>query len=144
MIDRREVTDDALDAPDGAEVHGMERVGEQWWRVARLHWIIPGGESGPGARPCNIDWIRSLVEQGYQAGARVFVKQLGARPYEDGPAHAARIPIPVECVHGYDVCPECDAADVMLELTDRKGGDPDEWPEDLRVREFPETAGGAA
>ena len=24
------------------------------------HWVIAGGESGPGARPCNIDWIRAI------------------------------------------------------------------------------------
>lgn len=26
---------------------------------------------------------------------------------------------------------------IKLDLNDPKGGDPDEWPEDLRVREFP-------
>jgi hypothetical protein len=26
---------------------------------------------------------------------------------------------------------------VPMRLRDRKGGDPDEWPEDLRVRQFP-------
>lgn len=99
--------------------------------------MIAGGESGPGARPCDVAWIRSLVDQCRAAGVAPFVKQLGAEPYEDGQAYAARIPIGVECEHGYDVCPKCDREAVALKLDDRKGGDPTEWPEDLRVREFP-------
>jgi protein gp37 len=42
---------------------------------AQLDWLIIGGESGPKARPCNVDWIRSLVNQGNTAGVPVFVKQ---------------------------------------------------------------------
>lgn len=26
-------------------------------------WVIVGGESGPGARPCEIDWIRQIIRQ---------------------------------------------------------------------------------
>jgi protein gp37/5-methylcytosine-specific restriction endonuclease McrA len=25
-----------------------------------LHWVIVGGESGPGARPCRVEWARSI------------------------------------------------------------------------------------
>jgi protein gp37 len=43
-----------------------------------LRWLVAGGESGPGARPCDVAWIRSLVAQ-CQAGSTIpFVKQLGA------------------------------------------------------------------
>ena len=110
-------------------------------RADGLHWIIAGGESGPGARPCFVPWIRELVDQGRFAGVPVFVKQLGARPIETRASFAARCAIPIECEHGYDVCPKCDAGVMVLKLGDRKGGDPNEWPEDLRVREFPETKG---
>ena len=41
-----------------------------------LDWLIIGGESGPKARPCNVEWIRSLVRQGQAAGVPVFVKQI--------------------------------------------------------------------
>lgn len=43
-----------------------------------IHWVIVGGESGPNARPCNLSWIRGVVEQCQGAGVPVFVKQLGA------------------------------------------------------------------
>ena len=44
----------------------------------RLDWIVVGGESGPGARPCDVAWIRSIVEQCRAAGVKAFVKQLGS------------------------------------------------------------------
>jgi len=43
-----------------------------------LHWVIVGGESGPRARPCDIGWIRSAVEQCKAGSVPVFVKQVGA------------------------------------------------------------------
>ena len=82
-----------------------------------LDWVIVGGESGPGARPFDIAWARSIVRQCKDARVPVFVKQLGSNP----------APLRVE------------AGSVLerLWLHDRKGGDMAEWPEDLRVREFP-------
>jgi protein gp37 len=79
-----------------------------------VKWVIVGGESGPGARPCDQEWVRSIVRQCQEAGAALFVKQLGARP----------------------ICGLVPSMELLLQ--DRKGGDPAEWPEDLRVREFPE------
>lgn len=43
-----------------------------------LSWVIVGGESGPGARPMQLDWARSLVDQCQRTGVAVFVKQLGS------------------------------------------------------------------
>lgn len=45
-----------------------------------IRWVVVGGESGPGARACGVEWIRSLVQQGKAAGVPVFVKQLGGHP----------------------------------------------------------------
>jgi protein gp37 len=28
--------------------------------LTNIHWVIVGGESGPGARPMKIDWIREI------------------------------------------------------------------------------------
>lgn len=39
------------------------------------------GESGPGARPCDVGWIRDIVGQCRAAEVPVFVKQLGAREF---------------------------------------------------------------
>lgn len=84
--------------------------------MAPVDWVIVGGESGPGARPCNVEWIRDIVRQCKAAGVPCFVKQLGSNPImEPGP-------ITWPCEHP-------------------KGGEPDEWPEDLRVREFPNEKG---
>jgi protein gp37 len=47
-----------------------------------IDWVIGGGESGPNARPCNVEWIRSIVRQCKAAGVPVFVKQLGDSPVE--------------------------------------------------------------
>jgi protein gp37 len=44
-----------------------------------IHWVIAGGESGPGARPMELEWARDIIEQCRAAGVPVFVKQLGSR-----------------------------------------------------------------
>lgn len=46
---------------------------------APIDWVICGGESGPKARPCHIDWIRSIVRQCREAGVPCFVKQLAMK-----------------------------------------------------------------
>lgn len=89
--------------------------------VFGIDWCVVGGESGSGARPCDIDWIRSIVGQCKSADVPVFVKQLGRRPKHAVALRAGEVPVPTR-----------------FDLRDRKGGKPDEWPEDLRVREFPQ------
>jgi protein gp37 len=42
-----------------------------------LHWVIAGGESGPGARPAHPDWFRSLERQCRDAGVPFLFKQWG-------------------------------------------------------------------
>jgi hypothetical protein len=37
--------------------------------------VIVGGEGGPNARPCNVEWIRSIVRQCAETGVPCFVKQ---------------------------------------------------------------------
>ena len=83
----------------------------------RIDWVIAGGESGPGARPCDVAWIRSLVQQCQDAAVPCFVKQLGALPVDSQGESIGEV--------------------IQLRVNDRKGGDPSEWPEDLRVQEFP-------
>lgn len=86
-----------------------------------LSWVIVGGESGPGARPMNLQWARDIVRQCKGSDVPVFAKQLGAKPVTHPPLYP-------------------DGIDLALFLKDRKGGDPAEWPEDLRVRQFPQEA----
>lgn len=42
-----------------------------------LHWVIVGGESGPGARPMHPNWARSLRDQCVAAQVPFFFKQWG-------------------------------------------------------------------
>lgn len=94
-----------------------------------VDWVIIGGESGPNARPCNIDWIRNIVNQCKEAGVSCFVKQLGAVCTSD-----------CGCAECWNVAPTGftpHGNGLRIELRDTKGGDPNEWPEDLRVREIP-------
>lgn len=100
----------------------------------RLDWVIVGGESGPGARPCDIAWIRSIVAQCQRASVPLFVKQMGSRITGlnlDGPPYSSP-----PCREGFLVDWTCDE-DNTFGLCDRKGGDPEEWADDLRVRQFP-------
>lgn len=110
----------------------------------RLKWIIVGGESGPRARPCDVAWIRSTVEQCRSAGVPCFVKQLGAhvldrndRGWEgDEPDHW---PAGTAFEDGgfNDPTSRYQGAPRRSVLRDRAGADPAEWPADLRVQEFP-------
>lgn len=87
---------------------GVEGEGE----LGPITWVIVGGESGHGARPFHAGWGREIVLYCRVRGVACFVKQLGANPL------------------GYTLLP--------LNMGDGKGGNIDEFPEELRVREFPE------
>jgi protein gp37 len=100
--------------------------------VAHLDWIIVGGESGSGARPFDLRWARSVVEQGRAAGVPVFVKQLGAKPiWTAPPLHGQQSPESIVSHGEYDPDPD------EYRFRDRAGADMAEWPEDLRVQQFP-------
>ncbi len=75
-----------------------------------IDWVICGGESGSAANPFDLAWARELREQCREAEVAFFVKQLGSNPVEDGEP---------------------------LKLKDGHGGDWNEWPDDLRIRELP-------
>jgi hypothetical protein len=99
-----------------------------------LDWVIVGGESGPGSRPCDVAWVRSIVRQCKDAAVPVFVKQLGAVVTDsDAEEWLQDVGWPA----GTNYIPEGKPGGPRVLLRDRKGGDMDEWPEDLRVREFP-------
>jgi protein gp37 len=44
-------------------------------RGPHVDWVIAGCESGPGARPCSVEWLRSLRDQCSEAGVAFFLKQ---------------------------------------------------------------------
>jgi protein gp37 len=45
--------------------------------LENIHWMIIAGESGPGARPMRLEWVRSLREQCREGGVSFFFKQWG-------------------------------------------------------------------
>lgn len=96
-----------------------------------IDWVIIGGESGGlEARPFDVAWARQALAMSRRDGAAPFVKQLGTQVYWNGVTPG-----------GAGWAPHVRAEDVggrwRVRLRDRKGGDPCEWPEDIRVREFP-------
>ncbi len=114
-----------------------------------LDWVIIGGESGPGARPFDLDWARSLVDDCRENAIPCFVKQFGAKAIDSslrdvngyGYVHYTGAPtdqrvIEAEKRHDYRVTPH--NVTRLLARDRRKGGDMSEWEPSLRVREFPE------
>jgi protein gp37 len=80
--------------------------------VELVDWVIVGGESGNENgkykyRPCELEWIESIVMQCKKAKVPVFVKQFGT--------HLSK----------------------KMGMKDRHGGDIAEWPVHLQIREFP-------
>jgi protein gp37 len=112
---------------------------------AQLDWIIVGGESGPGARPFDVAWARSTVEQCKAAGVACFVKQIGSRPRgwcraileALGPEYPPLEEYPADYCDAWEAGEGSCGDRRCVFLQSRKGDDPSEWPDDLRVQEFP-------
>lgn len=47
-----------------------------------INWLIAGGENGPDARVCKLDWLRSLRDQTAKAKIPFFLKQIGSKTDE--------------------------------------------------------------
>jgi protein gp37 len=52
--------------------------------LAGIHWVIAGGESGAGARPVDIKWVRDLRDRCIAAQTAFFFKQWGGRTPKAG------------------------------------------------------------
>jgi protein gp37 len=107
-----------------------------------LDWVIVGGESGPGARQFAPYWAGKLLGQCRIVGTKFFMKQFGSNCYFrhfSAPHDNTKYSLDTPLLR--------DRAAIALEkefnnwsrikFKDRKGGDPSEWPEEVRVREFP-------
>lgn len=107
-------------------------------RPPAIDWVIAGGESGHGARPCDVSWVRWIVTQCQASRVPCFVKQMGANVVERFPS-----PWPNEFPNGdrsLRLIGNNAGQFSITGLHDSKGGDWMEWPEDLRVRQFPTPA----
>lgn len=109
---------------DGGMLHGVKPWSDT---DPGIGWMIVGGESGVAARPFNVAWAQAIIDTCKQHNIACFVKQLGAVPVDN---------------NGYEFHlknPKHLLRKLSLVFKDPKGGNWDEWPEDLRVREFPAT-----
>ena len=52
--------------------------------LAGIHWAIAGGESGPGARPVEADWLRQIRDGCQRQAVAFFFKQWGGRTAKAG------------------------------------------------------------
>lgn len=75
-----------------------------------IKWVVIGGESGSRARPFNLEWAFETVQACKELGIYCFVKQLGAKPMWKGNSFI---------------------------ISDSHGKNMYEWPEELRIQEFP-------
>lgn len=80
--------------------------------LKHINWVIVGGESGNDNgkyryRPCKLEWIEQIVDQCQAVSVKVFVKQLGT--------YLAK----------------------QRGMSDRHGGNIDDFPAHLRLRQFP-------
>lgn len=58
-----------------------DELGAQWNVLEMgIHWVIVGGESGPGARPFDPQWALNLKAQCKSANVPFFFKQMGSNP----------------------------------------------------------------
>ncbi len=78
--------------------------------LPEVNWVIQGGESGPGARPFQIEWAVRLIDACKTHGIPYFLKQLGTVVEQNGN---------------------------RLSFTNSHAGDWSEWPSELAVRDFP-------
>jgi len=81
-----------------------------------IGWVIVGGESGHHARPMELPWAVDVMSRALDAGAAIFVKQLGTVWSSSRAGHRA----------------------------DPHGTDWTRWPRELRIRQFPIAIGAAA
>jgi len=90
--------------------------------LQRLDWIVCGGESAQtraNTRYFDVDWARDLRDKCHSAGTAFFMKQLGSKPIGAHRIDLVLPPMPAGKSSRY------------------KWHEPQYWPEDLRVQEFP-------
>lgn len=128
-VDWRSIADDGHNAINA--LTGNYIKADRVYEGSALDWIIVGGESGPAARPFDIEWALNTIRQCEAAGVAYFIKQLGRYVIQDN-VNVSDWP---DSTHFEGDGRHVASARIMLR--DSHGGDMAEWPDDLRVREFP-------
>ena len=97
---------------------GFSECDPRWCKHSFLRWVVVSGESGRSARPCQVEWIRSIVHQCNTGHVACFIKQLGAH-YVDA----------ANGVGGVQARPDYTVVPPIRRLRHRSGADMSEWPE---------------
>lgn len=73
--------DDLRNVPSAIRFLSMEPLlsGVEDMNLNHIDWVIVGGESGPGARPIQKQWVRNIHRQCRDANVPFFFKQWGGR-----------------------------------------------------------------
>lgn len=98
---------------------------------ARLDWAIVGGESGKDPRRFEVDWAKRILGRCADQGVAALMKQTG------GNVRVSREDCLQFCLHGSWTAEGPGAPYGIARPGHRKGGDPIEWPPELRVFQFP-------
>lgn len=105
--------------------------------LSGIDWLILGGESGEDAkiRACDLRWIRNGIAECRRQGVACYVKQLGS--WIETSHHES-----LDALDEFPGEPRLSPGklwdgNARVHLVHPKGGDPAEWPEDIRIREFP-------
>lgn len=113
-------------------------------KARRIHWVICGGESGPRARPFNIQWARSLKHQCEETGTSFFFKQFGSNPINPDRVDVflkGKLKMTRPVGHPDVEMEDFDRGLILkphkIIFNDASGSNIDEWPEDLCVQQFP-------
>lgn len=113
------------------------------YSIDGLDWIVCGGESGPGARSFDQAWMRAVRDQCAAAGTAFFAKQMGRWILGEDAGFKVDHWLLAD---GRGFCPPFIGENaykrppgaIGFSLWDKHGGTPEEWPVDLRVRQYPE------
>lgn len=135
--------DDGCDPDEGEADPCCSKCGSLRVSHIGLDWVIIGGESGNGARDCEVAAIESLITQCADAGVACFVKQLGKRPVFRSKLERLVFSFDRDAAAAYGAEQGRIYGPGVAELVARgglkhpKGGDISEWAKHLRVRQFP-------
>ena len=104
--------------PDGRSCIACEDGSHQLFEchhtlAKHVDWVIVGGESGHGARQCDLASIRAIANECKIAGIPYLIKQLGGNPVSSNP-------------------------DDHIHFEKGKNNDLEKFPADLQIRQFPE------
>jgi protein gp37 len=100
----------------------------------KVRWVICGGESGKDSRPFVVEWADDIRRQCETAGVPFFMKQMGENPIT---SNANVLDWPEDTIFRDDLLDPKWAAGASVEFKDKKGGNLAEFPEELRIRQFP-------